>query len=97
MRNGTEQHLEPNKPAPDGIAEAIDADVYDRLDGPFLGGRNWRIEKFVACAKPRPAEDRLPCPRHRKTAKAGGYQAADASCEQRDRRRARGQAQAKSL
>ena len=48
--------------AANGIAEAIDAHVDDRLDGPLLDGRNRRVEELVAGAKPRARGRSTPLP-----------------------------------
>ena len=65
-----------NDAAAHGIAQAIQADVDDRLGGALLRGRDRRVEELVARAEQRAAEYRFAAAGDHRALEAGRDQAA---------------------
>ena len=89
-----QEQREEHEPAADRVAEAIEADVDERLRRAFFGRRDGRVEELVTRAEEGATEHRFAAARHDGAGKAGRHQPANRAEEERHRRRGGGDRQA---
>ncbi len=87
LRGGREQQHHLHDAAAERVAEAVDADVDERLRRTLFSHRDRRVEELVPRPVQRTAEYRFPAARRRGAGEPRRQQAADTAGQQRERRR----------